>query len=101
LPMIWAFPNRELFACTDDDHGIEGYSLASRFGNQEGLSRKIEHHLSDNQKPEILSKHEEGGRLSMITKHHYRLFRYSLYAIITLPKRKLIIRTLNKRIRSV
>jgi hypothetical protein len=101
LPIIWAFPNRELFACTDDDHGIEGYSLASRFGNREGLSRKIEHHLSDNQKPEILSKREVDGRFSMIAKHHFRLFRYSLYAIITLPKRKLIIRSLNKRIRSV
>jgi hypothetical protein len=26
----WCFPNSELFACIDDDHGVVGYSLKSR-----------------------------------------------------------------------
>lgn len=29
-PVNICFPNQELFACVDDDHGVEGYSLHSR-----------------------------------------------------------------------
>ena len=101
LPIVWAFPNYELFACTDDDHGIEGYSLASRFGYKGSFSRKIEHHLSDDQNPEILDRLDEVGRFLGLTKHYYRRVRYSVYSILTIPKRKLLIRTLNKRFRSV
>lgn len=29
-PLVIAFPKREVFACVDDDHGVDGYSLMAR-----------------------------------------------------------------------
>lgn len=44
LPIKWAFPKMELFACVDDDHGIPGYSLSSRGILREKQSRQYDHH---------------------------------------------------------
>ena len=44
LPIKWAFPRVELFACVDDDHGIPGYSLSSRGISEEAREREVEHH---------------------------------------------------------
>ena len=44
LPIKWAFPDNELFACVDDDHGISGYSLQSRVSNSIAKNRTINHH---------------------------------------------------------
>ena len=44
LPLNWGYPNNEVFACIDDDHGIPGYSLSSR-GIQAIVSqRQVNHH---------------------------------------------------------
>ena len=44
LPINWALPNKELFACIDDDHGVQGYSLISRGGHVSDAERVIDHH---------------------------------------------------------
>lgn len=44
LPIRWAYPTSEVFACIDDDHGIEGYSLVSRGEYKSSVERVIEHH---------------------------------------------------------
>ena len=44
LPIKWAFPKLELFACIDDDHGIPGYSLSSRGNYEEIQDRQVDHH---------------------------------------------------------
>lgn len=45
LPIKWAFPKSELFACFDDDHGILGYSLSKREnGEALAIERQVNHH---------------------------------------------------------
>jgi hypothetical protein len=44
LPIRWAYPHNEVFACIDDDHGLEGYSLISRGKYKSQSTRLIEHH---------------------------------------------------------
>jgi hypothetical protein len=44
LPLNWGFPNSEVFACIDDDHGIPGYSLVSRGIQSEVSKRQVHHH---------------------------------------------------------
>jgi len=44
LPIRWAYPIDEVFACIDDDHGIEGYSLMSRGEYKSEIARVVEHH---------------------------------------------------------
>ena len=47
LPINWALPNRELFACIDDDHGVQGYSLISRGLHASDAERVVDHHKID------------------------------------------------------
>jgi hypothetical protein len=44
LPIRWAYPKSEVFACIDDDHGIKGYSIVSRGEYQSKIKRVVEHH---------------------------------------------------------
>jgi hypothetical protein len=44
LPIRWAYPASEVFACVDDDHGIQGYSLISRGEYKSNVERVVEHH---------------------------------------------------------
>jgi hypothetical protein len=44
FPIKWAFPEYELFACVDDDHGIAGYSLSARTGYNQVQERHVDHH---------------------------------------------------------
>jgi hypothetical protein len=44
LPIRWAYPSSEVFACVDDDHGIQGYSLMSRGEYESNIERVVEHH---------------------------------------------------------
>lgn len=47
LPIRWALPKLEIFACVDDDHGIPGYSLSTRHAGQPSvLERQVDHHES-------------------------------------------------------
>jgi hypothetical protein len=47
LPINWALPSQEIFACIDDDHGIHGYSLISRGLHKNDAERVIDHHDDD------------------------------------------------------
>lgn len=47
LPINWALPSQEIFACIDDDHGVQGYSLISRGLHKNDAERVIDHHNID------------------------------------------------------
>jgi hypothetical protein len=47
LPIRFGFPKSEIFACIDDDHSIENYSLISRGLYKENFARQVNHHDVD------------------------------------------------------
>lgn len=87
LPLLWGYPKNEIFACVDDDHGISGYSLASRGLWKPEKVREIEYYNP------IL------GSNSFFIKYKYFFMPivYTLYSALTRPYRFIITKLIDWR----
>ena len=97
LPIRWAYPINEVFACIDDDHGIEDYSLMSRGEYRSKIVRVVEHHdVIHRNSPEkfIWLKKSQVKRMKSNIQVFPRNIRYSLEFLLTMRKRHTIIKKL-------
>lgn len=97
LPIRWAYPQGEIFACIDDDHGIQGYSLISRGEYDSNVKRVVEHHNIKSNTSSIKFNRIKKfllPRLGTKLPAFLRNLKYSVEFLRNLPRRRSVVKKL-------
>ena len=95
LPIRWAYPKDEVFACIDDEHSVKGYSLMSRGEYRSKIVRVVEHHDTihgNSPKKSNWLKKFLVKRIKTNIQVFPRNIKYSLEFLLTMRKRHKIIK---------